>query len=170
MIRQCGECGQPTLRLVHRKMEIYNSVCEFKCENCKSEVKIIPIASTGILASVGILALAFWGYLLFFHGRQTDSIFAQVIYGGAVLALISIVASALKKHINNPVAMTNQEEQDISIANDQHIGLRPILWLEKLGFLAGMLVPIIVVASILVHCSGNNDPFKLPMVFPGRSI
>lgn len=148
-VRKCEKCGQSALTLMHRKMEVYNSVYHFKCENCDEEVEIVPIASTGIFASVSIMVLTFWGYILFFHGTGNPGTVTAVVYGIAALAAMGIVGSALKSHIQNPEIRNVSQLQDVPTENSQHIGKRPILWMEKLGFIAGLFAPVIFIGVIL---------------------
>ncbi len=148
-IRQCGNCGHPTLIPTQRKMQIYNSVFRYKCGNCDNEVELVPTASTGAFACAGALVLAFWGYILFFHGSSTTGAVAITLYGMAVLLLIVMVGCALIKHIRNPIVQTADGEREVPLINERHIGLRPILWLEKLGFFAGLMAPIVIGALVL---------------------
>jgi len=130
-------------------MEIYNSVGQYQCNNCGYIVEIAPVASAGVFATVGMLVLAFWGYFLFVHSRPTDSIITIFLYGAAVLAVLVIVGATLRKNTRNPIVKATAEAPDVSTVSGEHVGKRAILWVEKLGFFAGLIAPLFIIAALL---------------------
>lgn len=149
-IRKCKQCGEEKLFPVSRSLQIYNSVIQLECEGCGEKVSVTPVASIGILISVGLLALGFWYFILFGHNSYFD-IYTVMAFGVAVAAFLFVTIPTILVHVMNPIAKhQNFEEPDIEITHgEKHIAKRPIIWLERLGMIGGFLAPLIFIAVIL---------------------
>ncbi len=147
-IRKCADCGEPSLTPVARELQIYNSVIHYKCDNCGNELELTPLASIGVLMTVGVLVLAFWAYILFSDIAPPGPI-ALSLFGLAILALGYVTVVPLLAHILNP-AITSDAVADVDITGaDKHAAKRVILWVEGLGLLAGLLAPVLLIAGVL---------------------
>lgn len=133
---------------VSRRLQVYNSVIHYECKNCSAGVDITPAASIGVLTMVGILAFSFWGWIIFRRDGVPD-ILALSLFATAVIAFFVIALSPLIKHFQNPVVTTAAKTDLPVAAGDRHIAKGPILWVENLGYFAGLLVPVIVVLGVL---------------------
>ncbi|MEW7008146.1 hypothetical protein [Lentilitoribacter sp. EG35] len=142
-VRICMDCDQPTLIPVSRDIQIYSSSIRYKCETCEAKIEIQPLASIGVLITVGLLVLAFWWYILFARSSDTD-IIGTSIYIAAVLALVCITGIPLLAHIMNPVAKNPDRELPDLTVNSEHIAKKLILYLEKFGLLGGLIAPLIL--------------------------
>lgn len=149
-IRKCMQCGEDELRPVTRSLQIYNSVIRHECRNCGEKVSVTPTASIGILITVGLLALGFWYFILFGRNNFYD-LYTVIAFGVAVAAFLFVTIPPILVHVMNPIARTQKlEELNIELTNgEQHIAKRPILWLERLGMVAGLLTPLIFIAVFL---------------------
>lgn len=149
-IRKCSKCGEAKLRPVSRNLQIYNSVIQHVCEGCGGKVEITPPASIGLLITVGLLALGFW-YAIMFWGNSHFDIYTVLMFGVAVVAFAFVTLPPIIKLIKNPeILETSAEDDELPINKGaQHFAKRPILWLERLGMIAGLLAPLIFVAIIL---------------------
>lgn len=149
-IRKCMQCGEDRLYPVSRSLQIYNSVIQHECEGCGEKVSVTPAASIGILITVGLLALAFWYFILFGRNSFYD-LYTIIAFGVAVAAFLFVTIPPILVHVMNPIAKgINTEEPNIEITSgEKHIAKRPILWLERLGMIAGMLTPLIFIAIFL---------------------
>ncbi len=147
--RLCPNCKTPTMMPISRRLQIYNSVICYKCSKCEKDVELIPLASIGVLLVVGLLALGFWGMILFSGPGQPGTI-SLIIFASASLSLFGTTAAQALKHRRYPVSRNNASPPiSLEISSGSHVAKRAILWVEKLGFVAGMLAPIIFIALIL---------------------
>lgn len=149
-VRKCSNCGETKLHPVSRTLQIYNSVISYECESCGNKVDITPFASIGILMTVGLLVLGFWYYILFGGNSYYDN-YTLVMFGLAVLAFAFVTVPPILLHILNPAvanSTTNQDEVAIE-GNKKHIARRPIIWLERLGMIGGLLAPLILIGLVL---------------------
>lgn len=149
-IRKCSKCGEVKLLPVSRELQIYNSVILHKCDGCGEKVEITPPASIGILITCGVLALGFW-YAILFWGNSYFDIYTVLMFGIAVAAFAFVTLPPIIKLIKNPeIKDTGVDAKELPIDNGaQHFAKRPILWLERLGMIAGLLSPLIFIAIIL---------------------
>lgn len=147
-IRKCGKCAEPALMPVKRHVQIYNSVTTYKCGRCGNEVEIIPLASTGVLVTIGLLVMAFWGVILFRDGAHAGMI-GTALYALAGLGLLFTVVSNLRPHWKNPITDRGEVADIAPDCSENHIAKSPLLWLEKRGFIAGLIVPLFVIGLVL---------------------
>lgn len=133
---------------VSREMQIYNSRVNYTCKTCATKVELVPLASIGTIAMVGLLVLGFWGFILF-QGAGYPSGIALGLYGAAIIALVFITGTSLLKHIQNPAIEDNKPSMAFDSASDDGLPKRAVYWLEKFGLLAGLLAPIVVIAGVL---------------------
>jgi hypothetical protein len=147
-LRKCARCGNPSLKPVSRKLQIYNSVVHYKCSECEAEVDLTPVASIGVVTMVGALAIAFWGFILF-----TDAVppgwIALSLFGLAIVALGFVTLGPALAHRRNPVVKSDSRAELPVDNKDSHIARRPIIWIERFGFLAGLLAPLLLIFSVL---------------------
>ena len=152
-VRKCGKCACPTLMPLKRHMQIYNSVTTYKCENCGNQVEIIPLASTGMLGTIGLLVMAFWGVILFRDGSHTGML-GSILYALAGLALLATLVSNIRPHVKNPIAdkgpLPDVAPPDIALNKaESHIAKSPLIWLEKQGLITGLVAPLIAIGLVL---------------------
>ncbi|MCY0149299.1 hypothetical protein OEG84_23590 [Hoeflea sp. G2-23] len=133
---------------VSRKMQIYNSIVHYKCGNCDAEVDITPAASIGVATTVGILALGFWGWVLF-RGSGSPGFIALSLYGVVGLIYFWFTLTPLMKHFRNPLLKHGEPVQTPVDPANAHIARRPILWIESLGYFAGLIAPLIFIICVL---------------------
>jgi len=129
-------------------MQVYNSVIRYKCDNCSAEVDITPAASIGVLTMVGVLAFSFWGWITFGRGGEV-SITSLSLFAAAVIIFSLIAFAPLAKHFRNPLVKAGARNCPPLDAGGDHIAKRPILWVERLGYFAGLLVPVVVILGVL---------------------
>jgi len=146
--RQCSNCKTPTMKPVSRKLQIYNSVIRYKCSNCSANIELTPLASIGIQLTVGLLVLGFWGMILFSGAGQAGTI-SLLFYAGAWLLLFGITIIPALKHMQYPNSNISNSQSPFEATSNPHLLSRAILWIDKQGFVAGMLAPIIFIALIL---------------------
>lgn len=147
-VRKCGKCACPTLMPLKRHMQIYNSVTTYKCENCGNQVEIIPLASTGMLGTIGLLVMAFWGVILFRDGSHTGML-GSILYALAGLALLATLVSNIRPHVKNPIADKGPLPDVAPNKAESHIAKSPLIWLENMGLIAGLVAPLIVIGLVL---------------------
>lgn len=149
-LRKCSKCKQAELRPVSRKMQIYNTVVSYKCDHCDHKVELQPAASIGVNMTVGALALAFWASIIFSGNSGPGAIELSIFIIAILLWLFTIVGPILV-HFQNPrVDDAKTPVSDISVdGSNAHMLKRPILWLEKLGFLGGLIAPLIFIGGFL---------------------
>lgn len=148
-IRKCAQCQHPSLMPLSRKMQVFNSVIHYKCGNCGTEVDITPLGSIGTTTMVGIMALGFWGTILFW-GSTSPGMLAMALFGGAAVAFAALViAPPVIVHLQYP-AIKDSGHTPLQIGiNEKHIFKAPIIWIEKFGFLAGLIAPVFLVLCVL---------------------
>lgn len=146
--RTCGKCGEPSLNPVSRKMELYNSVIRYKCGNCGAEVDIKPLASIGSFITVGFLALAFWGFILF-TGSGRPGYITLSIFGLAILGFLYVTIAPLLVHLANPVGKAAEDQPELAVPDNGHVARKAILWVETLGLLGGIIAPLIFIGIVL---------------------
>jgi len=146
--RQCAQCHEPRLMPVSRKMQVYNSTIHYKCGNCAAEIDITPAASIGVATTVGILALGFWGWIVF-RGSGPVDLLTLSLYGAAGLVFFWFTLSPLAAHRKNPLLKDGEPVQMSVDPVNAHIAKKPILWIENLGFLSGLIAPLIFVLCVL---------------------
>lgn len=152
-IRKCGKCAESALKPVIRHMQIYNSVTTFECEHCGNKVEIIPLASTGMLGTVGLLVMAFWGVVLFRDGTHIGML-GTSLFTLAGLALLATLVSNLRPHVKNPIdgkgRLADDAQPDIMLNEaESHIAKSPLTWLENMGLIAGLVAPLLVIGLVL---------------------
>lgn len=147
-IRRCAQCNQSSLMPVSRKMQVYNSIIHYKCNNCDAELDITPLASIGVVTMVGILALGFWGLILS-RGSGAPGTLVLGLYGAAVVALLLVTGLPIIKHLQNPVMKNGMQSQMSVTSTDAHIFKEPIIWIEKFGYVAGLFAPLVIVLCVL---------------------
>lgn len=133
---------------VKRHMQIYNSVTTYKCEHCGNEVEIIPLASTGVLVTIGTLVMIFWGVILF-GGRSDTGMIGIALYALAGLGLLFTILSNLLPHWNSPIADSGEVPDIAPDCSENHFAKSPLIWLESRGFIAGLVVPLVVIGLVL---------------------
>lgn len=148
MIRRCAECAQPKLLPISRRMQVYSSVIRYKCSNCAAEVDITPMASIGVFTMAGILALSFWGWIVF-GGSGAPGYLVLSLFGGAGIVFFLVIFSYLAKHFLNPLTSSGGQGHLPEIADDDHIARKPILFVERLGYFSGMLIPLAIITGVL---------------------
>ncbi len=145
--RKCAKCGKPEMSPVERKMEIYNSVYIFKCENCRHEVELEPSASIGSKISLGlVLAFVVWGI---FYFDQYNTATDWVIFAVVVSFLPGLALYQLWKREKYPVVEGGENVEPLELSPTQAITKKPVLWLEGLGMLGGLLAPLLFIIAFL---------------------
>lgn len=146
--RTCAKCQKPTLKPISRRFSGFGTAVQHRCTNCSAEIDITALASIGIVITVGLMALLFWGYILF-HDSGGTGLFAQILYGFAVVGLISVTALPAYMNFKNPPVMGCDLESVASESTGNDAMKRAVIWVENAGFLGGLLLPILVVGAIL---------------------
>lgn len=146
--RNCAHCGKPGLTPQSREMAIFNSVIRYRCSECGTEVDITPVASIGIMTTIGLLALLFWGFILFWD-KFRSGVVATSLFGLAILAFGFITIVPLLKHLRNPVIKSSPPVNLVVEKATVHIAERLIILIEGFGFLAGLLAPVIAIIGVL---------------------
>ncbi len=147
-IRKCHECGNSTLVPVSRQMSAFSTSVRYKCDECDFEIDITPTGSIGVLTTVCLLVLGFWGMILFRNSHNYDLITISV-YAIAVLAFGFVTIVPALSHLFYP-KVKSEPKVDLETANaDKHIGKGAIIWIEGMGFLAGLLAPLLLIAIVL---------------------
>jgi uncharacterized membrane protein YidH (DUF202 family) len=147
-IRNCGHCGKPNLKPVSRELLIFNSAVHYKCDACDNEIDLTPLASIGVVTTVGALAIVFWSVILF-HGNSQPGPIALTLLGLAVLALGFITIVPALAHFKNPPVKSDRR-LDIPVSQQGNlVAKRLIIWIEKFGFFAGLFAPLLVIIGIL---------------------
>ncbi|WP_143521460.1 hypothetical protein [Pseudovibrio sp. Tun.PSC04-5.I4] len=136
------------MKPIARHMQIYNSAYTYQCEICSNQVEVIPLASIGQLITVGLLVLTFWAVILFREGAQPGLV-GPIIFATAGLALLFTIASHLSPHWRNKIVNDAETPNFADIKQDQIAIKSPIIWLENLGLLAGLIAPIVVIFLVL---------------------
>ncbi len=145
--RQCAKCGEPAMMPVERKMEIYNSVYRYKCENCQHEVELVPTGSIGVQISLGLaLAFVIWG--IFYFDRYNTAL-DWVWFAVVASVLPAMALFQLWKHRRYPPVEPGNAALSLEVSETSAITKKPVLWVESLGLLAGLLVPILFIAAFL---------------------
>jgi len=147
-IRTCYSCKQPTLFPVSRELQIIYSVYHYECKNCGETTKVVPTASIGTGLTVGALALAFWGSILF-SGPGNLGWITITIYVAAALSLAAVWVPPILTHTQCPPVSGATEIQEQDTRNRAHLFAWPIKLLEGLGFLGGLLAPILFIVVVL---------------------
>lgn len=134
---------------VSHKLQIYNSVTKYECDSCGQSVEVQPLSSIGILVSVGAMVIAFIAYIAQ-HGSGSFEV-PEFVFLMIVLSLLAFVTvPPLLVHWVYPKCKPTQAvtiEQDTNTKN--HLLAKPISWLEKSGFIFGLLTPILLIALVL---------------------
>lgn len=133
-----------------RELEIYNSVISYQCDTCAKEVKITPLGSIGTLLTVGLLAICIIAYMqLSGVGQPTIGDYAIVVF--SIICLAAITVPPLLKHQRFPVIPSDIPVDELPIDDDssKHVFAKIIVAIEGLGFLFGMLAPILFIAGFL---------------------
>ncbi|TLP67088.1 hypothetical protein FEE96_07000 [Parasedimentitalea maritima] len=147
-IRKCANCEAPEMMPVSREMQIYHSVYRYKCQSCGEDLEMVPLAGVGIEMTVGALALGFWGMILF-HGAGSPGWLALGLLSGASLLYAFLAFSKLVTYWRYPVVASATVAAELTHLPTKHIGDRLMAGLEKLGFLAGLLAPLLFIGVIL---------------------
>ncbi len=153
--RKCAQCGEPTLKPIERKMEIYNSVYAYKCSNCQHEVELEPYGSLGFQVTLGFLfAPVVWFLFMDDHGDWPSwSNMPTLIEAGILLIIVLffpvLTLLEMRKHARYRLVDRNEVREHMEVSPTPHIGKKPILWIEKLGFFGGLLAPIIIIVVVL---------------------
>ena len=100
------------------------------------------------ICTAGLLVLLFWGYILFRNSNHPDFI-SLSIYGLAIVAFIFVTGPPLLLHVMNPLVNNSDRETPELIVKSKHVAMKPIIWLEKLGLLGGMLAPLFLILIVL---------------------
>ncbi len=154
-LRKCANCGEPAMEPVEHKMELYNSICTYKCSNCGHEIELTPVASYGAMTTLGFFgALFVWFIFMDDHGDWPGPNNMPTIFQGLILlAIISFfpVQALLekRKHTRYPIIESKDQPPPLAIEKTGHVGQRLILFIEKTGFIGSMLAPIIIATLIL---------------------
>lgn len=146
--RICAQCNKPEMVPVSRVMKTYNSVYSYRCRNCDETLEMVPPASIGVGLMVGALALAFWGFVLHW-GAGSPSTLALVIWAGAGLAVAAIWVPEILKYWLYPEGPEQPDSEEIALADDTAFSQRVVSPLERLGFVAGLFAPVVIIAGIL---------------------
>lgn len=147
-IRKCHECGNPTLMPISRQMSVYSTSVRYKCDECDFEIDITPTGSIGVLSTVCILVLGFWWMILFRNTANNDLI-TIIVYGIAVLAFGFVTIVPALAHLLYPKVKSKPDVELQTNNADKHIAKGLIIWIEGLGFLAGLLAPLLLIAVVL---------------------
>jgi uncharacterized protein (DUF983 family) len=151
-LRKCAHCGAPSLTPVSRELQIYNSVVHYKCEKCGTELELTPSASIGTVTTAGLFALGLWGLLLFTDPFPPGWI-SLTLYGLAILAFGFVTLRPALDHLRNPIIETSHKA-DLNVeGQDHHIARKPILLIERFGFLGGLMAPILLFAGVMAIAS-----------------
>lgn len=145
--RKCSKCSEPTLMVVSRKMELYNSVYKFECSNCGEKVDIVPQGSIAMQFTVSALFAGFV-WFVFMEGGQNGWI-DYIAYSMVVLALPIMSAMQLQTHYDNPVVDKQAKKVHLTMEKSASLTQKPVTFVENLGFLAGLLAPLLVIAVVL---------------------
>ncbi len=149
-MRKCAKCGEPTLEPVERKMEIYNSVYSYKCTNCQHEVELVPPGSLGVQTTIGLLfAVAIWFLFMDDHGSWPGPV-QIVVLAGVVSVLPLMTIFQLRKHRQYPLVERDAKPKHLDVEETANITKKPVMWIESLGFLGGVLAPILLIIVVLV--------------------
>ncbi len=147
-VRQCAECKEASMVPVSRTMQIYNSVVHYKCSKCATEVDITPMGSIGVTVTVGLMALGFWGYVLFSDFNSPGSV-AVTIFALAIAALAWITLMPLIMHLHYPISRLREAPRTPKLDTRGHIGAKLILLIEGFGLIGGLLAPIVFAVTFL---------------------
>ena len=145
--RICSKCGQPAMMLVERKMEIYNSVYVYRCASCQNEVELVPQGSIGAQFSLGmVFAVVIWG--IFYFDRY-NTVTDWVIFAVVVSVMPGMALFQLWKHRRYQAVESPESVASLEVSETAAITKKPVMWVEGLGILAGMLAPILFIAAFL---------------------
>lgn len=146
--RTCAYCKKPEMAPVARIMKTYHTEYGYKCQSCGKTLELMPPASIGVGVTVSGLALVFWGFILF-RGPGYPSLLAISLFATAALALAWVWVPQALKYRLFPSVPNLSAEDDIRVVNITPFASRLILPLEKMGFLVGLVAPIVIIAGIL---------------------
>lgn len=150
-IRKCAKCGEVALHATEKKMAIYNSEITYQCDHCAAEIKLVPSGSIGVQLTLAILASVLIGYFWFSGPNNTSGITSYLVFGLLVLIAVGLPLSELKKHYDNP--KQNDDSNLGSRTPELNLSTSPLkrifAFVENLGFLTGLIAPIILIAAIL---------------------
>lgn len=146
--RTCAYCKNPEMVPVARIMKTYHTEYSYKCQNCGKTLELVPPASIGVGMTVSGLVLAFWGFILF-RGPGDPSLLAMFLFAVAALALAWIWVPQALKYRLFPSVPNPSAQDDIHVESTTAFASRLIIPLEKMGFLAGLVAPIVLIAGIL---------------------
>lgn len=146
-VRTCAHCKEPTLQPVSRELSGFNTVVQYQCSNCQSALSLTPAGSIGAVTTVGVLGLIFWAVILLRGDGSPDSL-AWTVYGAAVAALLWITAIPAFVSLKNPPVQSG-EQADVAFEPPSDFVQKIVILVERVGFLAGLLMPIVVVGVVL---------------------
>jgi hypothetical protein len=149
-IRKCTCTEEARLMPESRELEIYNSVISYQCDTCAKEVKITPLGSIGTLITVGLLAIGIIAYMQL-SGVGKPTIWDYAIVGFSIVCLAAITVPPLLTHQRFPVIPSDISVDELPTDDDssKHMFAKIIVAIEGLGFLFGMLAPILFIAAVL---------------------
>ena len=146
--RNCAECGEPALAFASRKIEVLNSVYNYKCTGCGHEVKLVPVASLGLQIMVYLLATAFL-WVLFFADATSNDVATVMIFFGAMAIMPGIILVELKKHRTYPRVGAPASSAIVEGGAVTHIFKKPMNWFESQSLLLGLLAPLLLIGVVL---------------------
>lgn len=148
-VRKCTCSDEAHLIPILHKLEIYNSVISYQCDTCSKEIKITPMGSTGMLITVGIIAIGILAYLQL-SGSGQPGLLNYAIVAFTIICLAAITVPQLLTHQRYPILHAeNTHELQINNEFSKHILAKPISLIERLGFLFGLLAPVLFIACVL---------------------
>ncbi len=146
--RICPECTTPSMDLRSRDMKIYNTELRYQCTTCGEEATLVPLSSIGVNTTVGFLALAIWGTILFWD-IAGPGIIGLSIFAIAVLAWAGIAFSQFAAHYRYPLSETEERGDIPAPSENDHAAQGLIVWIESLGVVAGFFAPVFLIAVVL---------------------
>ena len=107
------------------------------------------MASIGVVTAVGTLAVAFWGYILFSDVNPPGWI-VLAAFALSVAALAYITITPVMAHLRNSAIKSSPEVELPIETRSKHVAQEPIIWIERFGYLAGLMAPILLIAGVLL--------------------
>lgn len=153
--RKCARCGEPTLEPQERKMEIYNSVYAYKCSNCQHEVELRPYGSFGFQITLGLLFVpVVWFLFMDEHGDLPSWNNMPTLVEGLILLAIGsffpvLMIFEMRKHAKYPLVDRDTPRPHLDMAPTRAITKTPVMFIEGLGFIGGLLMPILIIIVVM---------------------
>lgn len=147
-LRKCAKCGEPAMEPVARKMDFYNSVYHYKCSKCEHEVELVPLASIGVQITIGLLvAIVVW--FIFFTKNSSHDLLNLILFFAVMSIVPGMALYQLWKHYSYGVVDYSKTRTHMDVDETKNITKSPVVWVEKFGFLGGLLAPIALIVVVL---------------------